>query len=95
MDVYEVIKRPVETEKAYALRDLGQYVFIVNSRANKLQIKQAVEEIYGVKVDTVNVMLMPAKINKTRGRRRVVRRPVWKKAVVTLIPGARIEELEA
>lgn len=95
MNVYEVIKRPLETEKAYMIRDLGKYVFIVNRRANKLQIKQAVEEIYGVNVDSVNVMVMPAKINKMQGRRRVVRRPVWKKAVVTLTPGERIEELEA
>ncbi len=95
MNIYEVIKRPLETEKAYALRKFRQYAFVVNQRANKLQIRRAVEDIYGVKVESVNVMVMPAKINKMQGRRRVVRRPAWKKAVVTLAPGQHIEELEA
>lgn len=95
MDTYEVIVRPLETEKSYSQREAGQYVFIVNRGANKLQIQQAVEEIYDVKVDAVNVMNMPAKINHMRGRRRVTRHAPWKKAVVTLSPGERIEALEA
>ena len=95
MDIYDVIVRPLETEKAYAQRELGQYVFVVNRRANKVQIKQAVEQIYNVDVATVNVMNMPAKVNHMRGRREVVRRSPWKKAVVTLAPGERIQALEA
>ncbi len=95
MDTYEVIVRPLETEKSYSQREAGQYVFIVKRGANKLQIQQAVEEIYDVKVAAVNVMNMPAKINHMRGRRQVTRHASWKKAVVTLSPGERIEALEA
>jgi len=95
MNIYDIVVRPLETEKAYLQRELGQYVFVVNRAANKLQIKQAVEEIYTVKVDSVNVMNMPAKVNRIRGRRRVTRHASWKKAVVTLAPGERIEQLEA
>jgi large subunit ribosomal protein L23 len=95
MDIYEVIVRPLETEKAYMQREHGQYVFMVNRKANKAQVSQAVEEIYNVTVVSVNVMNMPAKINHTRGRRKVTRRALWKKAVVTLAPGESIEALEA
>ena len=94
MDIYNIIVRPLETEKAYIQRELGQYVFMVNRAANKMQIKAAVEQIYDVKVKGVNVMNMPGKMNRIRGRRRSVRRPSWKKAVVTLVPGENIEELE-
>jgi large subunit ribosomal protein L23 len=95
MDIYEVIVRPLETEKAYFQRELGQYVFMVNRKANKAQISRAVEEIYDVNVRSVNVMNMPAKVNHTRGRRTVTRRAPWKKAIVTLAPGESIEALEA
>jgi large subunit ribosomal protein L23 len=95
MDIYDIIVRPLETEKSYYQRELGQYVFMVNTAANKMQIKAAVEEIYAVKVEGVNVMNMPGKLNRIRGRRTTIRRPAWKKAVVTLVPGQRIEELEA
>lgn len=95
MDIYNIIVRPLETEKAYFQREFGHYVFVVNRAANKMQIKQAVEKIYDVKVKGVNVMNMPGKVNRTRGRRSTFRRPPWKKAVVTLAPGEHIEELEA
>ncbi|MBN1877308.1 MAG: 50S ribosomal protein L23 [Anaerolineae bacterium] len=94
MDIYDVIIQPLLTEKSVLQRELGQYVFEVNRHANKIQIQKAVEEIYGVKVDSVNVMNMPSKVNRV-GRRKVTRRPVWKKAVVNLAPGQVIEALEA
>ncbi|MBN1259427.1 MAG: 50S ribosomal protein L23 [Anaerolineae bacterium] len=96
MNIYDVIVRPVVTEKTEILKaDEGQYTFEVNRRANKIEIKHAVETIYDVSVVSVNVLNMPAKINRMRGRRRVTRIPTWKKAVVTLAPGQRIEALEA
>ncbi|MGC9394584.1 MAG: 50S ribosomal protein L23 [Anaerolineae bacterium] len=95
MNIYEVIVRPLETEKAYLQRELGQYVFVVNRKANKSQISHAVEEIYDVNVKSVNVMNMPAKVSRIRGRRAVARRAPWKKAIVTLAPGESIEALEA
>lgn len=95
MNIYEIIVRPLETEKSYMLREDGKYVFMVHKAANKNQIKQAVQEIYGVKVQGVNVMNMPGKLSRMRGRRRTVRRAPWKKAVVTLAAGQTIDALEA
>lgn len=94
MNIYDVIIAPVETEKAYSLREFGQYVFQVNLHANKIEIRKAVEEIYDVDVESVNVMVMPAKFSRIRGRHASVRRPVWKKAIVTVAPGQLIEQLE-
>lgn len=93
--IYDIIIRPLETEKAYIQREQGKYVFVVNMDANKIEIKRAVEEIYDVEVDRVNTMVMPGKVNRMRGRRTSMRRGPWKKAVVTLAPGERIEALEA
>ncbi len=95
MNVYDVIVRPIITEKSESQKWEGKYTFEVHTAANKKDIKRAVEIIYEVDVEKVNVMVMPAKINKTRGRRVIVRHPVWKKAIVSLSPGQRIEALEA
>lgn len=95
MDIYDVIIRPVVTEKSELRKELGQYTFEVNRRANKQQIRDAVAEIYGVDVVAVNVMNMPAKIRRTRGRRANIHLPVWKKAIITVAPGQRIDALEA
>lgn len=95
MDIYDVIIRPVVTEKSELRKELGQYTFEVNRRANKQQIRDAVAEIYGVDVVAVNVMNMPAKIRHTRGRRANIHLPVWKKAIITVAPGQRIDALEA
>jgi large subunit ribosomal protein L23 len=95
MHLYEVIKRPVVTEKSrYQALELGQYTFEVDRRANKAMVKEAVETIYGVRVVGVNVMNMPAKAAKRWGRRRVVRQSAWKKAVVTLVQGDSIPLFE-
>lgn len=88
MNVYEIIKRPVITEKTrFQAEEFGQYTFEVDERANKSMVKQAVEEIYEVQVVSVNVMNMPAKGNKRWGRSRVLRIPVWKKAIVKVAEG--------
>lgn len=94
MDVYEILKRPITTEKSNVQAEYyGQYTFQVDRRANKLQVKEAVEKIFDVKVISVNIMNMPAKKGRF-GRRRVVRKPAWKKAVVKLAPGQRIQLFE-
>jgi large subunit ribosomal protein L23 len=95
MNIYDVIVRPLWTEKSEINKWQGKYTFEVNLHANKVEIKRAVEQIYDVKVQSVNVMVVPAKISRRRGRKPIVRRPVWKKAVVTVAPGERIEVLEA
>jgi large subunit ribosomal protein L23 len=94
MDVYEILKRPISTEKSGVQADYyGQYTFEVDRRANKLQVKEAVEKIFDVDVISVNVMNMPAKRGRF-GRRLVTRKPAWKKAVVTLAPGQKIQAFE-
>ncbi len=94
MHSHEVLKRPILTEKSNFQADyLSQYTFEVDRRANKHQVKKAVEEIFNVEVVAINVVNIPAKMGRY-GRRRVVRIPAWKKAIVTLAPGQRIEIFE-
>ncbi|PJF22715.1 MAG: 50S ribosomal protein L23 [Phototrophicales bacterium] len=88
---YDILRRPVVTEKSNIMNDeLGQYVFEVALNANKIQIKAAVEEIFGVTVERVNTMVMPPKRGR-RGRKWYMRTSKWKKAIVTLKPGEKIE----
>ena len=89
MHLYEVLRRPLVTEKNAVLQMAGKYAFEVASGATKPQIKQAVEKAFKVKVTGVNVMTVPGK--ERRVGRRHVRTPSWRKAVVTLEPGGRIE----
>lgn len=90
---YDVIIRPVVTEKSSVQSDvLNQYVFEVHPDANKIQIKEAVELVFpnDIKVVKVRTMVMPAK-RAQRGRRWYLRSRQWKKAIVTLQPGHKIE----
>jgi large subunit ribosomal protein L23 len=91
MNVYQILKRPILTEKSDYQRDDNQYVFEVDRRANKLQIREAIEVLFDVRVDSVNTMMMKPK-RRRLGRKMIVTRPAWKKAVVTLAPGERIQE---
>ena len=93
MHIYDVLIRPVVTEKSVINTDLGQYTFEVDMRANKMQVKDAVELAFKVTVENVNIMVMPAKVNR-RGKREFMRSNKWKKAVVTLKPGDRIQLFE-
>lgn len=89
--LYEVLKRPVITEKSAVQSDeLNQYVFEVAPDANKIQIKEAVELIFEVTVLNVNTMVMPAKRGR-RGRNWYLRSRQWKKAIVTVAPDDKIE----
>jgi large subunit ribosomal protein L23 len=96
MNPYEVIIRPIDTEKTrYRASELRQYTFEVSRRANKIDVKRAVEEVFGAEVVSVNMMNMPSKGSKRYGRgRRVVRRSPWKKAVVTVAEGQKLEVFE-
>jgi large subunit ribosomal protein L23 len=87
---YDVLLRPVITEDSQKLMELNQYVFEVAKTANKAQIKQAIENIFDVKVTKVNTMIMPAK-RGMRGRHEYWRSQEWKKAIVTLQDGDTIE----
>ena len=92
MHLYEVLRRPLITEKGTTLQAEGKYCFEVASGANKPQIKQAVEKAFKVKVTAVNVMTVHSKTRRV-GRQQVLTHP-WKKAVVTLKEGDKIELFE-
>ncbi len=94
--VYDVLRRPIITEKtAYLSSALNQYAFEVDARANKQQIKEAVETLFDVSVKRVNVINQPAKVARSlRNRRTQVRRSAYKKAIVTLEAGDRIDVFE-
>ena len=92
MHLYETLRRPLITEKNTILQAQGKYAFEVAEEANKRQIKQAVEQAFNVTVTAVNVMGVPGK--RRRLGRREVMTPSWKKAVVTLKPGDKIEFFE-
>ena len=89
MHIDEVLRRPLITEKGTLLQERGKYVFKVAKNAAKHQIKEAVEAGFKVDVLKVNVITVHGK-KKRMGRREVVA-PSWKKAVVTLAPGQKIE----
>jgi len=86
---YAVLVRPLITEKGTMLAEAGKYAFQVDQAANKLQIKEAVERAFNVTVLKVNVMVMPGKMRRV-GRSRGMTSE-WKKAIVTLAEGERIE----
>ncbi len=89
---YDVLRRPVITEKNSDLMGQHKYVFEVTKRANKNQIKEAVEKAFKVSVTSVNVVIVPG---KPRGYGRLKGlKPSWKKAIVTLQPGNKIEIFE-
>jgi len=86
---YDIIKCLLRTEKSTVVEPQGKYLFLVDNAANKIQIKRAVEELYKVKVKTVNTFISPGKIKKVRYQ--LGKTPDAKKAVVTLKEGQKIE----
>jgi large subunit ribosomal protein L23 len=94
-DAREVIVRPVVSEKSYALLDQGVYTFVVHRDANKVEIRQAVEAIFGVRVSKVNTLNRPGKRKRNRRNWTFGTRPDTKRAVVTLVAGDRIDLFES
>ena len=88
----EILLAPVVSEKSYSLIEDHKYVFKVHQDAHKLQIRQAVEELFEVDVVDVKVMTVPPKPKRRGGHRGI--RPGWKKAVVQLREGDKIEIFE-
>ncbi|SBW10671.1 50S ribosomal subunit protein L23 [uncultured Eubacteriales bacterium] len=80
---YDIVKRPIITERSMEGAELKKYTFEVAKSANKIEIAKAVEEIFGVKVAKVNTLNMQGKEKRT-GSYPAGRRPSWKKAIVTL-----------
>ncbi|MBW2054349.1 MAG: 50S ribosomal protein L23 [Deltaproteobacteria bacterium] len=93
MNPYDIIKRPLITEKTSIQKeDYNQMSFEVDRKANRVEIKRAIENIFKVNVDTVRTMQVKG---KTKQRGRIVgKRRNWKKAVVKLMPGERIDFFE-
>jgi len=90
-----VLLRPVISEKTYALMNENVYVFVVDSRATKIDVRQAVEQAFGVRVDNVNTLNRKGKATRNRRTNTVGRRPNTKRAFVTLHPGHKIDLFES
>ena len=89
-DYYQIIEKPLLTEKSTLLGDIrNQYFFKVNPKATKPEIKKAIESIFEVRVEKVNVIVMPGKLRRIQGRPGRTR--PWKKAIVTLKEGQAID----
>jgi large subunit ribosomal protein L23 len=92
MNLRDVLTRPLVTEKSNAMMQDNRYTFVVPLTTNKVEIRQAVEQIFKVKVlavNTIRVMGKTKRMGKTQGKR-----PDFKKAIVKLAPGQRIEFFE-
>ena len=93
MDARDILIRPLVTEKSTALMEQGKYVFVVAKEANKIQIANAVAEIFKVKVVSVNTVNVMGKMK--RMGRNIGKRSDYKKAIVKLAAGETIEFFEA
>jgi len=91
-DIYTIIEQPLITEKSMDGVPDGKYTFRVDKNANKIEIAEAVEKIFNVKVEGVNTLTVKGK--KRKMGRHIGRTPDWKKAIVTLKPGQKIEIFE-
>ena len=94
MKLDDVLVRPVLSEKVNKLSEkFNRYTFIVDRKANKLEIKKAVEEFYGIQVEEVNTLVMPSKAKSRNTKSGIVsgRKPAKKKAIVTVAKGETID----
>ena len=89
-NVYQIVRRPIISEKSTALAEVaGRYVFEVEPSANKQEIRDAVQKLFKVRVRKVRTLMMHGKAKRlARGE---VKKPNWKKAIVTLDEGQKIE----
>jgi large subunit ribosomal protein L23 len=95
MDPRSVIIEPVVSEKSYALLDANAYTFKVHPDANKIEIRQAIESIFGVRVTKVATLNRKGKRKRNRRTFTYGSRPDTKRAIVTLVAGDRIDLFEA
>jgi large subunit ribosomal protein L23 len=98
VEITEILRQGIITEKSVRLQEQNQYTFKVALKATKIEVRRAVEQLFNVKVTSVNMIRMPGKAKMIR-RRGVAPRPVepreWKKAIVTLQEGQAIDALKA
>lgn len=98
MNVYQILKRPILTEKMLKLQDAKrQYAFEIDKKANKIEIKRAIQEKFDVTVEHVNIVNIKGKSKSLNTRRGITsgKRPNWKKAIVTLREGDSINFFES
>jgi len=94
MDLHDILLKPLLTEKITSLREEKNCVaFMVHKRASRIEVKRAVEKVLGVRVAIINVMNVKGK--KKRQGRYVGKRPDWKKAIVTLKEGEKLDLYES
>lgn len=86
MEVSIVLKSPVVTEKSTKAQEKRKYTFLVHLKANKIEVKNAVEKMYGAKVDSVNIIPVASKVRLVGRGREITKRHNAKKAIVTLKP---------
>ena len=94
-DPHNILIRPVVSEKSYALMDENVYVFVVDPAATKVDVRHAVEQAFGVKVDKVNTLNRKGKIKHNRRTNTVGHKPDTKRAIVTLRQGDSIDLFES
>lgn len=94
-DPRDVVLRPVVSEKSYGLLDKNVYTFVVDSRANKVEIRQAVEAIFAVQVTNVNTLNRKGKRKRNRRSFTFGKRADTKRAIVSLAPGSKIDLFES
>lgn len=92
-DPRDILLAPVVSEKSYSLLDENKYTFIVDPRANKTEIKIAVEQVFGVKVISVHTLTRQGKVRRTRYG--MGRRPNTKRAIISVAAGDRIDIFQA
>ena len=92
MDIHQVLVKPLITEKSTLLQEANKYVFQVAPRANKIQVREAVQQVFGVRVKGVTICKVRGKMKRMGPR--LHRTPDIKKAIVTLRPGDRIQLIE-
>ena len=94
MKLSDVLIKPILSEKANKQSEkMNRYSFVVDKKANKLEIKKAVEEFYGIQVKEVNTLVMPSKAKSRNTKAGIVsgRKPAKKKAIVTIVEGETID----
>ena len=89
---FEIIRKPHISEKAFNLESEGKYVFVISPSANKVEVKKAIQNLYGVVVKSVNIVKVPSKPKRFKGVLGI--KSGYKKAVVTLAKGSKIDVMK-
>lgn len=92
MEMIKILKRPVISEKSFGAAENGKYIFVVDSRANKIEIASAIEKLFKVTVTDVTTVVMKGKVKRVG--RKLGKRSDFKKAYITVKEGDKIEEFK-